>query len=172
MTLPHSVYLPRAVKNSVIVRFHKSHIRPLVTSFRPREAIISFDRFSRYPVFHSFHRYGPLVKMVSIRGAHVPCRWGRKCESPREGAFAHDERGSSGAIGSRLSRFWGSARPPQRACTQAGGSASIPDPPRRCLRRFHQLPDGVEHHLELPVILPFHIIQTPEYVTMGGGQLP
>jgi hypothetical protein len=28
---------------------------------------------------------------------------GRKCESPREGAFAHDERNSSGAIGSRLS---------------------------------------------------------------------
>ena len=30
---------------------------------------------------------------------------GRKCESLREGAFAHDERSSSGAIGSDLSRF-------------------------------------------------------------------
>jgi hypothetical protein len=62
-----------------------------------------------YPVLYSFHwyghRYGPLVKIVSIRGAHVPCRWGRKCESPPEGAFAHDERSSSGAIGSRLSRY-------------------------------------------------------------------
>jgi len=55
-----------------------------------------------YPVLYSFnrygHRYGPLVKMVSIRGSHVPCRWSRKCESPREGAFAHDERSSSGAM--------------------------------------------------------------------------
>src|SRR3990172_6856707 len=72
---------------------------------------------SEYPVPHSFHRYGhrygPLVKMVSIRGSHVPCRWGRKRESPRsprEGAFAHDERSSSGAKGSRLSLFWGSFR--------------------------------------------------------------
>jgi hypothetical protein len=32
-----------------------------------------------------------------------------KCESPLPGAFEHDERSSSGAIGSRLSPFWGSS---------------------------------------------------------------
>ena len=31
-------------------------------------------------------------------------------KAPGRGAFAHDERGSSGAIGSRLSLFWGSSR--------------------------------------------------------------
>jgi hypothetical protein len=77
---------------------------------------------SQYPVFYSFHwyghRYGPLVEMVSIRGTHVPCRWGRKRESPREGAFALGERSSSGAIGSRLSLFSGSSqeRPGSAIC--------------------------------------------------------
>jgi hypothetical protein len=49
---------------------------------------------------------------------------------------------------------------------------SIPDPPTRDLRRFHQSPDGIEHDPELPVNLPFHLIQPPEYVLMRGGQLP
>jgi hypothetical protein len=65
------------------------------------------------PVFHSFHRYGHRSvhpgEMVSIRVLHVPCRWTPKRESPRKGAFAHDERRSSWAMDSCLSRFCGSS---------------------------------------------------------------
>jgi hypothetical protein len=41
--------------------------------------------------------------------AHLACRRGRKCESPRKGAFAHEERRSSWAMDSCLSRFCGSS---------------------------------------------------------------
>ena len=50
------------------------------------------------------------------------------------------------------------------------GAISITDPPAWDLRRFHQRPDGVKHHLELRVILPFHLVQPPGDVFMGSGQ--
>jgi len=68
---------------------------------------------SQYPLFYSFHccghRYGHPVEMVSIRVCMYRAAWGRRCESPRKGAFAHDGRSSSGAIGSGLSNFNGSS---------------------------------------------------------------
>ena len=46
-----------------------------------------------------------------------------------------------------------------------------PDPLPRLRRRLHKRTDGVEHHLEMPVILPFHLIQSPYEYLVGRQYL-
>ena len=47
-----------------------------------------------------------------------------------------------------------------------------PDPASRLLRRRHQLPNRVENHPELLVVLALHLLKTPRQIAMRTQNLP